>query len=352
MNINNDNYEEYFLLYADNELTAAQRQIVEMFVKANPHLQKEWNELMATVQKPENISFTDKSSLLKRPADAFIDKFNYDKRFVEYHDEELNEDEKLFVQDFLKEQPSFQKEFNLIGQAYLSPDNGVVFSDKNTLYRQSAVVRYGLFIRLAAAAIFIGFIFWIAFQMNGNENPQKAIVQNDTPVYTPEIHKPEQKQDIKQPILAGNKKERAPEKNIAAYAQSKVTEQTAPIRLPENANAQPEENAAHQERTEIAAMIPVVSSDATIDGSKTAIISEVPGIPASPHSIAANQIEQVSPEKTLVSFSQEPQENNYVFTDIPAENIQRSKLGIFIKKVKRTIDRSNPINRLFNSEEE
>ena len=42
MDINRDNYEEYFLLYADDELSKAERRMVEIFVKENPDLKEEF----------------------------------------------------------------------------------------------------------------------------------------------------------------------------------------------------------------------------------------------------------------------------------------------------------------------
>ncbi|MGN6531919.1 MAG: hypothetical protein ACTHK0_09225 [Ginsengibacter sp.] len=43
---------------------------------------------------------------------------------------------------------------------------------------------------------------------------------------------------------------------------------------------------------------------------------------------------------------------NYVFYDVPAEEFRKSKVGGFIKKVRRIVERNNPITRIFNGEEE
>ncbi|MGN6540453.1 MAG: hypothetical protein ACTHKY_06545, partial [Ginsengibacter sp.] len=43
---------------------------------------------------------------------------------------------------------------------------------------------------------------------------------------------------------------------------------------------------------------------------------------------------------------------NYVFYDVSAEEFRKSKVGGFIKKVKRIVERNNPITRLFGEEEQ
>ncbi|MBK8143423.1 MAG: hypothetical protein IPK57_22225 [Chitinophagaceae bacterium] len=60
------NYEEYLLLYTDNELNTAQKTMVEQFVKENPSIKKEMELLQRTKFQPEHIVFTHKESLYRR----------------------------------------------------------------------------------------------------------------------------------------------------------------------------------------------------------------------------------------------------------------------------------------------
>ncbi|HEY1870341.1 MAG TPA: hypothetical protein VGG71_04745, partial [Chitinophagaceae bacterium] len=63
--IKETNYEEYFLLYIDNELSAAKRAEVEMYVLQHPKLQDEFTTLKQTVLIPETVSYVDKADLYR-----------------------------------------------------------------------------------------------------------------------------------------------------------------------------------------------------------------------------------------------------------------------------------------------
>jgi hypothetical protein len=67
MNLTRHNYEEYFLLYVDNELGTEERGWVEQFTKENPDLEEELRALQSAVLDSEEIfSFGDKGLLYRQ----------------------------------------------------------------------------------------------------------------------------------------------------------------------------------------------------------------------------------------------------------------------------------------------
>jgi hypothetical protein len=65
MELNQDNYENYLLLYIDNELTASERAEVALFLASNPKQAQELKALQAVQLKPKYLEFTEKSSLYR-----------------------------------------------------------------------------------------------------------------------------------------------------------------------------------------------------------------------------------------------------------------------------------------------
>ena len=65
MKINNQNYESYFLLYVDNELSTAEQKEVELFIQENPAYAKELNSIKLAVLEAEEIIFEDKVTLYR-----------------------------------------------------------------------------------------------------------------------------------------------------------------------------------------------------------------------------------------------------------------------------------------------
>ncbi len=65
MKIDITNYEEFFLLYIDNELSVTQKAAVESFLQENPVYQKELSLLQQLVLEPATIEYEDKTLLYR-----------------------------------------------------------------------------------------------------------------------------------------------------------------------------------------------------------------------------------------------------------------------------------------------
>ena len=161
--INRNNYEEFFLLYADNELNAETRLAVENFIEQNTDLAVELNMLLKTKSAPEEIFFTDKDLLLRTEGNS-INETNYEEYFLLYIDNELSASKREEVEMYVLQHPKLQKEFTGLKEVILTPEI-INYSNKEDLYRtEKRRVVYMRPWRIAAAAIFIGVCavgFWL-----------------------------------------------------------------------------------------------------------------------------------------------------------------------------------------------
>jgi hypothetical protein len=184
MLINRHNYEEFFLLYVDNELTVAERKAVEDFVQQNPDLEEELVMMMQSVLRPDrNIVFGNKESLLKnKSANGLVNQSNYEEYFVLYGDNELSNEEKDLVEQFVYKHPQYQAEFELIQQARFIPEHATLYPDKNELYRAEGdhrIIPVGWW-KMAAAAIVVLMLGVAAWYMTrgGVDNTDKPSFVN------------------------------------------------------------------------------------------------------------------------------------------------------------------------------
>ena len=133
--INLSNYEDWFLLYADGELTVAEQEAVLKFVDQHPSLQEEFDVLTHIRFDPEeNIQLEDKSTL----SSAYFEEIE-----SMYH---------------------------------FTPDLSIQCPDKQRLYKKTAAPVLPMFRYIAVAAATVvtsGIIWW----MNADTDIQPSIVQ-------------------------------------------------------------------------------------------------------------------------------------------------------------------------------
>src|SRR4029079_3240199 len=125
MNINRDNYEEYFLLYADNELSEQERNAVETFVKQHPDLEEELSVIKLSITKPDDNCILEDTSFLFKETNEFINDSNYQEIFILYNDNELTGDERKATEAFLLKNPALEHEFELFQKTKLEADNPI-----------------------------------------------------------------------------------------------------------------------------------------------------------------------------------------------------------------------------------
>ncbi len=161
--ITRDNYEEFFLLYVDNELSAAERQAVERWVADNPDLKEEWDILSQCRMRPDDhLVFTGSEVLLKQ--EGALTEDNYEKYFLSYVDGELDEVTRRSVDEFVRRHASLRRELERLQQTVSTPDPAVVFANKEVLYKKEDTRRImPLPWRIAAAAIVAGVIGLLIF---------------------------------------------------------------------------------------------------------------------------------------------------------------------------------------------
>jgi hypothetical protein len=170
------NYEEFFLLFVDNELSPAEKKAVEEFVKQSPDLEEELAALQQSVLKPENnILFENKDLLLKQTEEnSLINQTNYEEYFLLYIDNELDHAAKKDVEKHIHENPSLQNELSLLQQAKLGPDTAIVFERKDILYKKEEKKRPIPFAWMSAAAVAILLVTGFLFYNNKLQHPNQS----------------------------------------------------------------------------------------------------------------------------------------------------------------------------------
>jgi hypothetical protein len=189
--ITRDNYQEFFLLYVDNELPAADARAVEEWVAANPDLMEEWESLQfCRVHPEEKVIFPGKDSLLRAEKDGLrgLGKDSvrgsgkdsvpgsgkdrvlsagkgslpgvaspaatggYPEYLLSYIDGELSPAERQEAEAMITANAADAAELQHLLLAVSKPDTSVVFPDKSSLYRKEKDRRVIFWLRAVAGA--------------------------------------------------------------------------------------------------------------------------------------------------------------------------------------------------------
>jgi hypothetical protein len=351
MRINRNNYEDFFLLYADAELCADDCKAVEDFIAENEDLRIELEMLQAAVLPQEEIHFADKSFLYKE----IVFDSNLQEKLLLKLDAELVENELQSLNSLLEKDTAAQSEFNLLKRTHLDASEKIIFADKHLLYKKEKdnVIAFRI-LRWAAAAI-VGFGLFFGVKLISKDavkGSEIAIINNDkienqtnkkqvnTNTQNTSI---ENKNDsLKERVATYNEAPKQSNDQVLANASAnKIINKKEIITSTKTTNntiTTKEKNENQLAKNEVKDL-PVVSKIVVDDNTKMQIAKTV------------DKVKQPSP---IVNENIVPLENTYAqavaVTDVEKnenkilymneDDVKRTKLGGFFKKIKRVVERT------------
>jgi len=190
--ITRNNYEEFFLLYVDGELSAAESRAVDEFVAQNADLREELESLLQCKITPEEAPvFAGKDQLLRylSPAETShpggpIDMDNFESFFLSYIDGELDEPARRAVADFARRHPEKGIVLQQLQRTVNTPDLSIVYPRKESLYKEEEKrkIAWLPFVRIAAAALIIGAISLLIFRLSHTGDDHSVVGIPTAPV--------------------------------------------------------------------------------------------------------------------------------------------------------------------------
>lgn len=380
MNINRHNYEAFFLLYVDKELSAADRRAVDLFVQENPDLKIELQMLQQTVVQADDIVLDKKDWLLMEE-----DVSAMQENLLLYADDELNAADKKLIESLLATDKAVQTEWNILKQTKLRPDATVVFDDKRSLYRTAGtrVVAFKWW-RIAAAALLFGFGIWggIAMYKNSltvnandgglveNKTTEKAQPQSNSDVKTIAVPESTQENNIAADNIAATAqmKEQSSETNINKQAveinnvQNKTTVSTKRLqnesitvqkstnKIPDNNLPKPyfeNINNSSSNKTIATNVIPSNNNNSRVSGNNVDIVKTNPIERMTNTNVATNNnnsVASTSINAIQVASNKAADAGNNSYLNLDDDKEKRTGLGGFLRKAKRVIERTTNIN--------
>jgi hypothetical protein len=167
------NYEEFFILYMDNELDAAQKQEVEEFLELHPDLRSEFDILMSLKLPTEEYSFN-KEALLSGQMKGV----GADEELMLYIDEELLADRKKILELELASNNNYRLQLELLQKTKLDASETIAYPNKEELYhREVKVISIRVWMRVAVALVLVtalGLLYFLSDSTTAPAGPDLA----------------------------------------------------------------------------------------------------------------------------------------------------------------------------------
>ena len=180
INIHLGNYEEFLILYMDNELSEDQRLAVENFLSQHPDLRGELELLMTTKLPVEELRM-DKEELMA----AHMKMTAVDEELLLFIDNELTDDRKKIVELELAANTDYRLQWDALKKTKLDANEIIAFPIKQVLYRRTEKVAIiTMWVRVAAVIVVMAGFSLFYFNRNASTGPMMTAGNK------PAVHKP------------------------------------------------------------------------------------------------------------------------------------------------------------------
>ncbi len=329
------NYEEYFLMYVDNELSPSEREMVEKFVTEHPELAEELEGLSSVVLPMEDAVFVPKTELFK------LDSRLEEESMLLHLDNELEPSLAASLEKDIKGNEEAAREWELLKRTKLDRNEKIEFRDKVILFRKEPASIISMkFFRYAAAAVLIGAALFFGIKISGND-PSKQ---------TPNIASEKPK-----PVVPGTEKPaeilaQAPKEETSEIpAEEMIVEKAPDVQYASNSNPEkksrvvPAPGKVNETQETIE---PLRREDMVIYRNEAPemlrLASNEKPVVNKPVDIIDRDMTQ-KPESYALLASLEDEDDEEVLY-MNEEKVSRSKVGRVFRKVKRVVERRTNIN--------
>lgn len=175
MQINQHNYEEFFLMYVDNELSVQEKEMVDAFLNQHPELTGELELLKQTVADiHESVHFTAKEKLMKRSDLTEED-------LLTYLDGEAGSELAGKIEQETKSNDTLKLELETLDKLYLKADLSVQYPAKEKLYKQAIVKRMDWRKLAIAASLLLCISTWLVLNQSEQGEAEDSRIAVNTP---------------------------------------------------------------------------------------------------------------------------------------------------------------------------
>ncbi|MEO5942383.1 MAG: hypothetical protein ABIP30_02580 [Ferruginibacter sp.] len=381
MMINRNNYETYFLLYIDNELSVAERKAVEEFVAEHTDLEKELQQLQNTVLPFDEVAFSGKMDLFKSQAHDEL----LQEKMLLHLDGELDKERGDAIEELIEKDNYLKADWETLQRTKLDATETIEFPYKDLLYRRERDnVIVGRFVKWAVAAAILGAGFFFGVSIlskqnkidnvavnSGTKNVKKAnedipVIKKQTTPDEQDVVTPKDDEKTGEKIIGMPKENEQKDENLASESVKKTTDKvkdkTEQQKIQEQKNnlatnkqkiksnisqKAPKEQSVTDEKT----LMAVNKNQKPIELNtgveiKNSVAIQSPKIkPPTANTLSDTNLAALdnSMARTAGLTDANTEANNDRILYMKEENVSRSKAGIFFKKIKRMVERTTNI---------